>query len=102
MTPEQYATARRLRAGGMGTYRIAEVLGIKRSAVRYGLENPPGEKRGYVKARSRAWDGDDIIRPVVTDQEHEDRARRYALAPRDLTAAFCGDPLPGYSALDRR
>lgn len=31
-----------------------------------------------------------------------ERDRRYAIAPRDLTAAFCGDPLPGYSALERR
>jgi hypothetical protein len=31
-----------------------------------------------------------------------ERARRAALKPRDLTAALCGDPLPGYSALERR
>ncbi len=31
----------------------------------------------------------------------EERDRRLALAPASLTAAFCGDPLPGYSALDR-
>lgn len=27
---------------------------------------------------------------------------RLALAPRDITAALMGDPLPGYSALERR
>lgn len=31
-----------------------------------------------------------------------ERDRRLALAPRSLSAALCGDPLPGYSALDRR
>jgi hypothetical protein len=31
-----------------------------------------------------------------------ERDRRLALSPRSLTAAFCNDPLPGYSALDRR
>lgn len=31
-----------------------------------------------------------------------ERAVRRALAPRDLTAAVFGDPLPGRSALDRR
>jgi hypothetical protein len=31
-----------------------------------------------------------------------DRDRRAELEPRDLTAAFFGDPLPGMSALDRR
>ena len=32
----------------------------------------------------------------------EDRDRRAELEPRDLTAWFFGDPLPGMSALDRR
>jgi hypothetical protein len=31
-----------------------------------------------------------------------DRDRRAELEPRDLTARFFGDPLPGMSALDRR
>lgn len=34
---------------------------------------------------------------ILTEQRH-----RQSLTPRDLTAAFFGDPLPGYSALDRR
>lgn len=32
----------------------------------------------------------------------EDRAYRVGLSPRDLTAELCGDPKPGYSALERR
>jgi hypothetical protein len=32
----------------------------------------------------------------------DDRAHRGTLEPRDLTAAHCGDPLPGYSALERK
>jgi hypothetical protein len=31
-----------------------------------------------------------------------DRDARVAIYPRDLTASICGDPLPGYSAGDRR
>lgn len=31
-----------------------------------------------------------------------ERDRRLAIQPRDLTASFFGDPLPGYSALERR
>lgn len=27
---------------------------------------------------------------------------RLSINPRNLTAAICGDPLPGYSALERR
>lgn len=34
---------------------------------------------------------------VLAEREH-----RLAVNPRDYTAAFFGDPLPGYSALDRR
>lgn len=30
-----------------------------------------------------------------------ERDRREATKPRDLTAALCGDPRPGFSALDR-
>ena len=39
---------------------------------------------------------------TVPESAQADRERRYALHPRDLTAALVGDPLPGYSALDRR
>ncbi|MES2671599.1 MAG: hypothetical protein V4673_14440 [Pseudomonadota bacterium] len=38
----------------------------------------------------------------VTEQQIAERAARAALSHRTLTAAFFGDPLPGYSALDRR
>lgn len=43
-----------------------------------------------------------IAGPKPTEQALTDRALRFAAAPRDFTAAFCGDPLPGYSALERR
>lgn len=39
---------------------------------------------------------------VVPQQILDDRARRYSIAPRDITSAFCGDPLPGFSALEKR
>ncbi len=39
--------------------------------------------------------------PVVPRERLEHRARRLATMPRDLTAVLMGDPLPGYSALDR-
>jgi hypothetical protein len=44
-----------------------------------------------------------VVAPIITPQhvwaEAEHRRR---LSRRTLTAEFCGDPLPGYSALDRR
>lgn len=41
-------------------------------------------------------------RVVVPLSAAQDQLLRGLLAPRDLTAWFMGDPLPGYSALDRR
>lgn len=41
-------------------------------------------------------------RPRVSQQALADREIRMKSAPRDLTAAFFNDPLPGYSALDQR
>lgn len=38
---------------------------------------------------------------VVPTRILEDRARRYAASHRDLTGAMFGDPLRGYSALER-
>lgn len=41
-------------------------------------------------------------RPRVCKQALAERAARRDLEHRDLTGAFFGDPLPGYSALDQR
>lgn len=42
---------------------------------------------------------DKIVAPPEVIAEH---TRRSSLRPRDLTAFLLGDPLPGYSALERR
>ncbi len=44
----------------------------------------------------------ETVAPRIDKDAETDRSRRAKLAPRDLSAAFCGDPLPGYSALERR
>lgn len=41
-------------------------------------------------------------RTIVPEDRFVDRNIRVNLAPRDLTAAFFGDPKPGFSALERR
>lgn len=41
------------------------------------------------------------VGPRPTSELLHERDMRAQIPPRDLTAAFCGDPLPGYSALDR-
>lgn len=57
-------------------------------------------------------DGPDVIESApeiststfdpIPDAVLEDRERRYLIQPRDLVASIAGDPLPGYSALDRK
>jgi hypothetical protein len=39
---------------------------------------------------------------IVPPERESERRFRQSLSPRDLTAATFGDPLPGYSALERR
>ena len=39
---------------------------------------------------------------AIPDEVIAERERRQLAAHRDLTSAICGDPLPGFSALDRR
>lgn len=41
-------------------------------------------------------------RTVVPAERFAERDARINRAPRDLTASFFGDPLPGYSALEQR
>jgi hypothetical protein len=57
-------------------------------------------KSRYIPVMPR-YDIEGHNRPIITPEALEDRERRRSLAPRDYTAEFCGDPLPGYSALDR-
>jgi len=40
-------------------------------------------------------------RIMIPNRVLEEREHRLSLEPRSITASFFGDPLPGYSALDR-
>lgn len=44
----------------------------------------------------------EAVGPKITAEQQADRDARYAISPRSLTAAFFKDPLPGYSALERK
>ena len=80
---------------------------------RYSLKMSP-EKRKAQLDRLRRWrvmhgrsdrpmagvDPTVFLRDPTPPATLEDWERRGALEPRDLTAAICGDPLPGYSALE--
>lgn len=66
------------------------------------------QERIYARRREEAKGNRRIIVEQVAVSERpgaeqiRDRDERMTLAPRDLTALFCGDPLPGHSALDKR
>lgn len=63
-------------------------------------------KSGAVKVRTRKPRRPNTVPQAgqikVCSDVLEERNARALLEPRDLTAAFFGDPLPGYSALERR
>lgn len=85
--------ARKLHARGMNSADIGRALGVPRTTVYYWLAS----SARVVNPRPTA------VPPIIIPPEVlEDRDHRSDLAPRNLTAAFCGDPLPGYSALERR
>lgn len=95
---------------------IAESLGVnKRTLERrlYWDSMSPDQRKArrdkiYARRREEAKDNRRIIVEQVVVSERpgaeqiRDRDERMMLAPRDLTAMFCGDPLPGHSALDKR
>jgi hypothetical protein len=57
-------------------------------------------KYNYIMtARARIYVSNGV---TIPDERDLDRRHRQTLEPRDLTAAFMGDPLPGYSALERQ
>ena len=132
LTPEKLAEAQRLQAQGWGFDKMACHLVVSRWALMCEMVPGYRERRAeQVRSyRSPLWNGkeranttkrhkratartngnprsigptsrsesDRYIPPAVI----EDRDLRQTLAPRDLTAILCGDPLPGRSALDRR
>lgn len=74
--------------------KVARIMGRDDSMIRGYLQGRHlGPYRDFLFTR----DPRDIPPSVI-----DDRDRRADLAPRDLTAAFFGDPLPGRSALERR
>lgn len=107
-----------MRESGLLLAEIAVVLGRTEKAVRhklgYATFSPEQLKQRAAKAKeyralcglgagarvhSNGWDKS-MTRP--TEDMLQERDRRSAMMPRDITAALFGDPLPGYSALERR
>lgn len=78
------------RNNGESEYKIAKFLGVKRHMV-----------AGFFVEQ----DCSHLVhepRPIITDKERSNWEVWKRSSPRDLTAALMGDPLPGFSALERR
>ncbi len=91
----------------MNTRQIALKLHRTMSSIRgrirklrhtHGIKIRP---RVYVKAGARAHQAEVFTKWEPPDPVRAEREHRRSLSRRDLTAEFFGDPLPGYSALDR-
>ena len=82
--------------------RMKYVLDVDTRAIMPGDPRIDAALRGgtFPGRKERVWTSDSHV--TIPPGVAADRERRAALRPRDLTAAFHGDPLPGYSALDRR
>jgi hypothetical protein len=126
VSQEVLAKAIELRSKGWGWRKMPAVLGISEYAIRCALEpgyrqerlenvrhirylrqqgiyqkrsmpRPPRPARYSCKTGHSVSTMLDIPPEVLADKAH-----RATLEHHDFTAAFCGDPLPGRSALDKR
>jgi hypothetical protein len=111
-TPELWRQAQALRKAGKGSTEIADILGLTRRQVmnRFYFKSRSREsldQKNAVERESRAVKRGTPYRspyswPAPSSDAVAERNIRLATPPRDLTAAVCGDPRPGYSALERR
>lgn len=120
-TPEEIETLHRLRRIKTPIAAICAELGRTVHSVKHRLEwdgktaESRQKRRARIKQRRAEVSGAGVGRhdlnslnlelgvgPRPTSELLCERDRRLQIAPRDLTAALCGDPLPGFSALDRR
>jgi IS30 family transposase len=93
LTPDEIHTMRLLRAEGRPLKNIARRLNRACSVVHRVVSDIQKGDRESIGARRD--------RVVIPDDVAEERNRRLATPPRDLTASQMGDPLPGWSALER-
>lgn len=102
-----------MRTSGCGPQEIAETLGRTLKGVKAKINylnlSPEMKQKRNEAERTRLRRGIRVRQPDGTLPRAPicavvlaDRDLRCNARPRDLTAALCGDPLPGYSALERR
>lgn len=110
---------RRLFLAGEPRWFIADACGVDQKTIANQLKNHrftkierEARRERYNKRRAQieredwkyVYQGYAVRKEEYRPSEEAlaERAQRLSQAPRDLTAALCGDPLPGYSALERR
>lgn len=111
LTDTQKEEIKSLHASGMTQVTLAERYSVSESTIRcvikpdYMERQRQRAKRNYRKNKAkRVIRGDDVPTIEIPDHvraEWLERAKAYA-ARTDLTAIICGDPVPGWSALERR
>lgn len=116
-TPEDLETLYKLRAEGRTYKEIGAALnrspaGVKQRWRWLNITDEERASRAERNARARQARGGPLnpfivrrrslpLLTVMPDHVFTDRHERIN-APRTLTAIFCGDPAPGWSALDRK
>lgn len=117
-TQEQLETARQLRADSVPWTRIAILFGCSADCIHAAIDEEYREirnsqARGAKRVRQRrnnakkAEETKSVFPHYVECRSQPspdalaERARAFS-RQRSLTAEFCGDPLPGRSALDKR
>ncbi len=83
----------------------------RREAVAFAAERARAQELNRERRRAELAEGRKAVRAAHAEQSSSgrvpaavlaDRDRRAGLSARDTTALLLGDPLPGYSALERR
>lgn len=88
-------------ARGESPASIDKALGLRAGVTKqhlYELRNPRAHRRKDEQRHVRKRDPDVIPEMVIADRNARSQARERT----SVTALVCGDPPPGFSALDRR
>jgi hypothetical protein len=84
---------------------LKEVVGLGWTEISRRMGRPSGtvySKYAYIRNFASTKHNDQPVVAKIPQETISEWRYRRALSPSNLTAHFCGDPLPGYSALDRR
>jgi hypothetical protein len=115
-TPEEWQKTKAMLDQGMDRNVVAKAIGRKLGCLKEKIrwEGMSAEQRAarlkHIREKRQAASVSGecahkrrvVAEPFVCGIAAADRDIRKTIMPRDLSAAFFGDPLPGYSALDKR